>query len=98
MFLLGSGAVGTSFLGVMNPQSGNAGGLTYHAVFGFTYSPCIAAKNHQLAGSSSERLIIFPTAFAYHSRSGFLKSPPLFHAFLRMKLAISLIGFLPYQS
>jgi hypothetical protein len=41
--VLGSGLVGTLGEGVTYPQSGKVGGMTYHAVFGFTYSPWIAA-------------------------------------------------------
>src|SRR5690242_13670138 len=72
----------------MSPHAGKAGGLGYQGLAGLTYSPWMAAKNHQLAGSSSPRCIILPTPLAYHSRSGLLKSPPEFQALLRTRVAI----------
>jgi len=55
-------------------------------LWGVTYSPCIAAKNHQLDESFSFRDCIAPTAFAYHKRSVLARVPPLFHASARINL------------
>src|SRR5262249_35762476 len=84
-----SGDVGTAGGPWMNSQSGyRSGFFTYQSVLGLTHSPWMAAKNHQLVGSSSLRFIIAPTPRAYQSRSGLLKSPPCAHAFLRTKVAM----------
>jgi hypothetical protein len=67
-------------------------------LWGVTYSPCIAAKNHQLDESFSFRDCIAPTAFAYHKRSVLARVPPLFHASARINLGpLELLLELPLE-
>ncbi len=65
----------------MKPQPGNSAKLTYW--------PWMAAKNHQLLGSSRARACIDSTPLAYQNRSRFAKVPPFIQAFLRVKVAMA---------
>src|SRR5262245_62307803 len=80
---VGSGVVGTVGTPGMNPHPGNCPGL----LVGVTYSPWMAAKNHQLALSSSARAIMARTPIANQCRSLLLNVPPEFQALLRVKFA-----------
>src|SRR4029450_6267 len=66
----------------MNAQPGNSLG----SLSAVTYSPWIAAKNHQLAVSFRARAIMARTPIAYQWRSWLSKVPPSFQALLRVKV------------
>src|SRR5262249_3440147 len=57
------------------------------SLLGVTYSPWMAATNHQLAVPSSGRAIMARTPTAYQCRSALLNVPPEFQALLRIKFA-----------
>src|SRR5262245_22651621 len=77
----------------MCPQPGNSPG----SLLGVTYSPWMAAKNHQLAVLLSARAIMARTPIAYQCRSALLKVPPAFQAFLRVKVATFHLSDWPFQ-
>ena len=68
---------------MMKPQPGNP------VSGGSRYWPWMAAKNHQLFGSSRARACIDSTPLAYQKRSRFAKVPLFIQAFLRVKVAMA---------
>src|SRR4051794_17678115 len=82
--VVGSGAVGTAGGRARKAHPGNCPG----SLAGETYSPWMAAKNHQLAGSSSALAIMARTPVAYQCKSVLPNVPPDFHALLRVYVAM----------